>query len=196
MKKPVADESVSSAYSPSEDEDTIQPVFMYHSPQERGNLIEGRWELVNAEIHAWKYRASNGSYVKDGWIYVENPYSAGKEKCDWFHFDRNGIMTFGWYQSEEGRWYYCHEISDGNLGALMTGWYEDLQEEKKYYLDPKTGAMLSGWQEIEGDSYYFATAADASDNRCYGSMYVNERTPDGYWVTESGKKIIEDKNGL
>ena len=54
--------------------------------------------------------------------------------------------------------------------------------------------MLSGWQEIEGVSYYFATVADASDYRSYGSMYVNERTPDGQWVKENGAKLIEEEN--
>lgn len=187
-----------------------RPVTLYSSPQERGNPMEGKWELVNAENHIWKYKNSSGNYVKNGWIYVKNPYSTGKENYDWFHFDKDGIMTFGWYQADNGVWYYCHEVSDGNLGRMVKGWHEDSQDGKKYFLDRKTGIMLSGWQEIDGHSYYFATAADVPKQtwfwkalgdtglgkwvyeylgyKSFGSMYVNEQTPDGQKVNEAGMK--------
>lgn len=187
-----------------------RPITLYSSPQERGNPMEGKWELINAENHVWKYKNSSGNYVKNGWIYVKNPYSAGKEKYDWFHFDKDGIMTFGWYQAENGVWYYCHEVSDGNLGRMVKGWHEDSQDGKRYFLDKKTGIMLSGWQEIDGHSYYFATAADVPKQtwfwktfgdtglgkwvyeylgyKSFGSMYVNEQTPDGQKVNEAGMK--------
>ncbi len=70
--------------------------------------------------------------------------------------------------------------------------------------------MLSGWQEIDGHSYYFAMAADVPKQtwfwkilgdtgfgkrvyeylgyRIFGSMYVNEQTPDGQKVNEAGMK--------
>jgi glucan-binding YG repeat protein len=169
--------------------------------------MEGKWELVNAENHIWKYKNSSGNY---GWIYVKNPYSTGKENYDWFHFDKDGIMTFGWYQADNGVWYYCHEVSDGNLGRMVKGWHEDSQDGKRYFLDKKTGIMLSGWQEIDGHSYYFATAADVPKQtwfwkalgdtglgkwvyeylgyKSFGSMYVNEQTPDGQKVNEAGMK--------
>lgn len=187
-----------------------RPVTLYSSPQEKGNPMEGRWELVNAENHTWKYKKGSGIYVKNGWIYVKNPYSAEKERYDWFHFDKDGVMTFGWYQADNGAWYYCHEVSDGNLGRMEKGWHEDSQDGKKYFLDRKTGIMLSGWQEIDGHSYYFATAADVPKQtwfwkafgdtglgkwvyeylgyKSYGSMYVNEQTPDGQKVNEAGRK--------
>ncbi len=43
-----------------------RPVTLYSSPQERGNPMEGKWELVNAENHIWKYKNSSGNYVKNG----------------------------------------------------------------------------------------------------------------------------------
>lgn len=187
-----------------------RPITLYSSPQEKGNSTEGQWELVNAENHAWKYRNSNGNYAKNGWIYVKNPYSTKSNKYDWFHFDKDGMMTFGWYHADGGVWYYCHEISDGNLGMMERGWHEDIQDGKKYFFDQKTGIMLSGWQEIDGHSYYFATATDVPQQtwfwktfgdtglgkwmyeclgyRSYGSMYRNELTPDGQRVNEAGMK--------
>ena len=122
-------------------------------------------------------------------------------------------MTYGWYQDDKGQWYYCHEISDGNLGALEKGWHKEGQDGKNYYFDSQNGMMLSGWQEIEGHSYYFATLEDVSGPtwswqsspnmgsgkwiyespgfRSYGSMYRNEQTPDGQWVDGLGMKIVE-----
>ncbi len=187
---------------------TAKPITLYSSPQEKGNSMEGRWELADAGSHSWKYQNSNGNYAKNGWIYVKNPYGHNKEQYDWFHFDKDGIMTVGWYRTDGGVWYYCHEVSDGNLGKLVKGWHEDSQDGKKYYLDKKTGIMLSGWQEIDGHSYYFTAVSEAPKQtwfwkrfgdtgfgkwvygnlgyRSYGSMYVNERTPDGQRVNEEG----------
>lgn len=185
-------------------------LYLYSSPQETGTVSTGAWELVNEEVHLWKYRGQDGSYAKDGWIYVYNPYSLEEEKYSWFHFDKDGIMTYGWHKAEEKIWYYCHSISDGNLGKLIKGWHEDRQDGKKYFLDQKTGIMLSGWQEIDGHEYYFATYEEIPQQtwlwkvfgdsglgnwvygqlgyRSYGSMYVDEKTPDGYEVDGNGIK--------
>lgn len=185
-------------------------IYLYSSPQETGTVSTGSWELINEENHIWKYRGRDGTYAKDGWIYVYNPYSQEEENYSWFHFDKDGIMTYGWYKAEERVWYYCHAISDGSLGKLIKGWHEDAQDGKKYFLDRKTGIMLSGWQEIDGDEYYFAIYEEIPQQtwiwkvlgdsdlgewiyeqlgyRSYGSMYVNEKTPDGQKVNKEGKK--------
>lgn len=181
-------------------------IHMYSSPQETGSVSTGQWELIDAEKHVWKYKDGAGNYAKNGWIYVANPYSPKENKYDWFHFDADGIMTFGWYKATDTIWYYTHEVSDGNLGMLITGWHDDAQDGKRYYMDEKTGIMLSGWQEIDGKSYYF-TAYDETPGqtwfwetgigkwlykliggRSYGSMYVNEKTPDGTFVGVDGAR--------
>lgn len=185
-------------------------IYLYGSPQGKGNPSTGIWEQTDAENRIWKYKSSSGFYAKDGWLYVCNPYSPEKDKYDWFHFDKDGVMTYGWYKGDGGIWYYCHEESDGNLGMMVKGWHEDKQDGKRYFLDRKTGIMLSGWQEIDGDNYYFATAEEVPEQtwfwktfgdtglgkwlyeslgyRSYGSMYVNEATPDGQRVDEAGKR--------
>lgn len=185
-------------------------IYLYSSPQEAGTISTGTWEQINEEKHIWKYRGRDGSYAKDGWIYVYNPYAKDEEKYSWFHFDKDGVMTYGWYKAEERIWYYCHAISDGSLGKLIKGWHEDEQDGKKYFLDRKTGIMLSGWQEIDGDEYYFAVYEEIPQQtwlwkvfgdsdlgewiyvqlgyRSYGSMYAHEKTPDGQSVDREGKK--------
>ena len=92
-------------------------------------------------------------------------------------------MQYGWYLDEEsGKWYYLHGVSDGMLGTMEEGWHYDAQEGNWYYLQPETGELLTGWQKIDGNWYYF----NKDDQRPYGALYQNERTPDGYWVDESG----------
>ena len=113
-------------------------------------------------------------------------------------------MQFGWVRSENQNWYFCHEISDGNLGTLKRGWHEDLDDKAKYYLDPVTGIMQTGWRNIDGKFYYFTPLKYATGQswfwnteigrwlfrflgyRTYGSMYQNEKTPDGYSVDVNG----------
>ncbi|MFR5601210.1 MAG: hypothetical protein ACLTKI_02080 [Lachnospiraceae bacterium] len=55
-------------------------------------------------------------------------------------------MNFGWFQDTDGTWYYLHEISDGRLGTMETGWHYDAQEHKWYYLDPETGGLVPNRQ--------------------------------------------------
>ena len=120
-------------------------------------------------------------------------------------------------QSAPITWYFLHEVSDGDLGTLVTGWHEDRDDGYTYYLDPATGEMVHGWHTIEGSDYYFAEQseiaglnwflrkADALDQthifgwffknyhrRTYGSMYRDELTPDGAYVAIDGKRAALD----
>ena len=113
-------------------------------------------------------------------------------------------MQFGWIRTENGNWYFCHEVSDGNLGKLKRGWHLDGSDKRTYYLDPVTGIMQTGWRKIGEQMYYFTPLEftkrqnwfwnteigrwlyDFLGYRTYGSMYQNEITPDGYYVDENG----------
>lgn len=200
--------SSSSSSSSSSKSDHSSSIHIYNSPEQSGQVSTGNWVLIDSDNHIWKYRDNNGNYAKNGWIYVYNPYSPDKNRYDWFHFGSDEIMTYGWYKASEKTWYYTHDISDGNLGMLITGWHDDTQDEKRYYLDENTGIMLSGWQNIDGNYYYFATYEEIPQqtwfwrlvndtkfgkwfyellgHRSYGAMYVDEITPDGYTVDANG----------
>ena len=110
-------------------------------------------------------------------------------------------------------WYHLHEISDGSLGALSTGWYTDTQDNKRYYLDSSTGLMQVGWKTIGDKSYYFTNLSDIPgpswvytlisgttfgrwlynrlSSHSYGSLYINESTPDGSIVDSAGAKVSQ-----
>ena len=165
---------------------------------------EGATPVTNPEWHQWKFILNNGTMLYDQWAYVKNPYAVGDQPTEgWFSFANNGIMEYGWYLDERtGKWYWMHRTSDGMLGTMLTGWHYDDQDGKWYYLSPETGEMLLGWQQIDGVWYYFNPYApettwvydestggwtwNGSASRPYGSMYVNETTPDGYNVDENG----------
>lgn len=102
---------------------------------------DGNWYYLN--------QASDGtqgtmkiSWFKDtdgNWYYL-NPVSDGTR----------GAMKTGWFKDVDGNWYYLNPVSDGTKGAMKTGWFTDPQDGHLYYLDPKTGAMVTG--NIQNDS--------------------------------------------
>ncbi|MDO4268983.1 MAG: putative Ig domain-containing protein, partial [Eubacteriales bacterium] len=166
----------------------------------------GATPVTSPKWHTWKFYLTNGGILRNGWNYIKNPYASnGQPKEGWFTFDEDGIMQYGWYLSAAGKWYYLHRESDGMLGTMETGWHYDDQDGKWYYLDPRSGEMLLGWQKIDGKWYYFNPTGVASTwnhseatggwtfngsaARPFGSMYVNEVTPDGYQVGADGARI-------
>lgn len=102
---------------------------------------DGNWYYLN--------QASDGTQgtMKTGWFkdtdgnwYYLNPVSDGMR----------GAMKTGWFKDLDGNWYYLNPVSDGTQGAMKTGWFTDPQDGHLYYLDPKTGAMVTG--NIQNDS--------------------------------------------
>ncbi len=181
----------------------------YTAPQATGTVSTGKWYLVDAENHLWKYgNADTKTYAEDGWYYLYNDYSRQADKKQWFYFDRNGIMAVGWLNPSGFDWYHLHDISDGDLGSMDKGFHVDSQDKRTYYLDESTGLMKTGWQKIGNDYYYFAKITEIPAAnwvykaigstsvgrwfyntfglRTYGSMYRNEKTPDGFFVDETG----------
>lgn len=185
-----------------------QGVIRYGYPQKGAKVSTGDWELVDADRMNWVFHGKNG-FASGGWFFVKNQYSAGGiTTAQWFHFNEQGLMDKGWIKVGEKDWYHLREIPDGDLGSLEKGWYHDDQDQKTYYLDPETGLMWYGWQEIGGEWYYFADEPDVAgvnwvldssedyggvvkwvydtDRRSYGSMFAGEMTPDGHYVREDG----------
>lgn len=102
---------------------------------------DGNWYYLN--------QASDGTQgtMKIGWFkdtdgnwYYLNPVSDGTR----------GAMKTGWFKDVDGNWYYLNPVSDGTQGTMKTGWFTDPQDGHLYYLDPKTGAMVTG--NIQNDS--------------------------------------------
>lgn len=176
--------------------------------------IHGNWVKVSEGIEApwlWRFVLNDRSMLYGKWAHIDNPYAvSGQPQSGWFRFDENGYMLYGWYAAKAAdgaeTWYYLHGISDGMLGTMTEGWHQDEQDGKWYYLEPGSGRMLTGWQEIGGKWYYLNPSAPEATwrydealgmwlyegsrsgltPRPYGSMYQNEMTPDGYYVDGNG----------
>lgn len=175
------------------------------SSDSQNTALSGHWNQLSDRENHWTFTPDNGTVLKDCWAYLKNPYAMQTQSANaWFRFDANGDMVFGWYKdSKTGDWYVLHNKADGMLGMMITGWYKDEQDGRWYYLDPASGKMLTGWQNINGSWYYLNTYTpeitwtydgtswkfNGSSERPYGSMYADETTPDGYRVDENGSWV-------
>lgn len=171
---------------------------------------EGEWEQRDGR---WSFKSKDGTYLKDGWALLFNPYGQPEPSSSWYYFDKEGYMQTGWIRCENESWYYTNEVSNGNKGNLITGWLNSSEDGHWYYLSELNGRMLSGWNKIKDKNgqdreYYFAKLEDtyrqnwffntafgrwiykSLGGRTYGSLFINEKTPDGSIVDESGAKLV------
>lgn len=171
----------------------------------------GSWVLFDKERSLWGYKLPSGDLIRSGFAYLFNPYSGDEGTYDWYYFDKNGYMGIAWIKTEGDRWYFAHDISDGDLGSLKTGWHTDREDKRTYYLSPADGCMHTGWLRLTDsgvDKYYFFARLeetykqnwffnlqlgrwiyDMLGDRTYGSMYRDEMTPDGYYVDKDGVRV-------
>ena len=139
------------------------------------------------------YTKPDGTPAKDEWV------GDGK---DWYHVDEDGKLSYDWYLEEGNTWYKLNKETGDRFGAALVGWNFEPMDDRRYFFDPSTTKMLTGWQNIDGKWYYFTKQNEAQtyfgNNRTgwkydptkpgkpYGSLYQNENTPDGYQVDENG----------
>ncbi len=162
---------------------------------ETGSMENDGYSHWIQDEKGWWLRFADGSWAQG---------EAGDANCHWekvdgkwFAFGSDGYARFGWLNdTATGEWYYV----DVNQG-MKDGWHQDEKDGYSYYLD-ENGKMATGWKEINGKWSYFNPVVAAPtweyDNekhvwnhiqdagRPYGSMYRNEKTPDGYQVDENG----------
>ena len=156
-------------------------------PDSHGNLVS-RWYFFDSK-----------STMVTGWM--QDPSTK-----NWYFMNTvkgalEGQMVLGWVlDTNTNKWYYMNEDN----GVMTRGWHKDPQDGRWYYMD-NSGAMLTGWQNIGGKNYFFNPVVPAptyewnsadmrwdyvkTSSRPYGSMYENEKTPDGYTVNVNGERL-------
>ena len=109
------------------------------------NVARNAWKTkkVNGVVR-WSYYDSDGRRVFNVWKQL-----LYKGTMFWYHFGTDGYMDTGWFKDVDGNWYYLNPVSDGTRGAMKTGWFTDPQDGHLYYLDPKTGAIVTGRKHTE-----------------------------------------------
>ena len=72
---------------------------------------------------------------------------------NWYLFDSDGVMLTKW-QDKRGQRYYL----DPTTGVMKTGWFEDKSDggDGRYYFQG-SGAMATGWAYAGNSWYYFTT---------------------------------------
>lgn len=174
----------------------------------QGTATSGRDRSTSTwvkESTGWRYRLSNGTYLS-GSLVLDPATGRQVEQVvwkqlrgAWWAFGADGYIRTGWvYDYSAGKWYYVDE----NTG-MRTGWYLDPQDGRWYYLDPATGEMLTEWQLIPDLGYVYLNPYAPQPTwsydealktwvymegagRPYGSLYMAEWTPDGYYVNADG----------
>ena len=138
-----------------------------------GRRVFNVWKQLLYEGTMFWYHFGADGYMDTGWFkdadgnwYYLNPVSDGTQGTmktgwlkdadgNWYYLNpvsdgTRGAMKTGWLKDADGNWYYLNPVSDGTQGAMKTGWFTDPQDGHLYYLDPKTGAMVTG--NIQNDS--------------------------------------------
>lgn len=171
--------------------------------------ISGNWELINPEEaknnldnSKWIFKLNSGERVT-GWQKLSYTYE-GRTKEEWYHFEEDGIMDSGWFLDRAtNKWYYLSMNHDGFFGEMIKGWHHDPDDGRWYFLDRADGHMHISWDKIDGNWYYFNpnppaqtwffdnstgrwNYGDNKDIRPLGSMFINEDTPDGFHVNDTG----------
>ena len=162
---------------------------------------EGHWQQ---DENGWKWIYEDGSFASGYMIKLADESQAvqaawEKVNGSWYAFDSDGYLFAGWVYDYQLNSWYSMTVESG----MRTGWYYDDQDHCIYYLDQETGALVTGWRRIDNSWYYFTETSlgatwyfdeehgvwrydSSSRNKPYGSMYHNEKTPDGYFVEEHG----------
>ena len=139
------------------------------------------------------YTKPDGTAAKNEWV------GDGK---NWYHVDESGNLNYDWYLDGERTWYKLNKETGDRFGAALIGWNYEPMDDKRYFFDPSTTKMLTGWQYIDNKWYYFTKQNESQTyygsnpegwkydptkpGKPYGSMFQNEITPDGYMVDENG----------
>ena len=107
---------------------------------------------------------------------------------NWSFLDEKGQNVLGWIY-ENGSWYYV----DPKTGTLRSDWLY-LADGSQYFFsnkhDGSFGKMLTGWNWIDGNCYYFVSEADERE----GKLIKDGTTPDGYRVDKDGKWVDASGN--
>ncbi|NGM18353.1 hypothetical protein GMI70_10200 [Eggerthellaceae bacterium zg-893] len=124
---------------------------------------------------------------KTGWVGSGNDwayYEGGKQVKDqwkliggeWYHFEANGKMTnTKWFQDADGEWYLLNQSHKGSYGAMLTGWQK---VDGGWYYMGKSGDMQSGWlKDTDGTWYLLNSKHDGT----FGKMLTGWQKVGGKW---------------
>ena len=175
----------------------------FGSGEYKGNHAMVVFEWKDSELsldNSWGNTGDNGAYyidvdsplITEAWAIID--IKIEKTKSYWEKHETPGGTK--WKYIKDGKYVTNDWLNIGNdwfrfdsYGvALQNQWYKD--NNGYWYYFNENCYMVIGWQLINGDYYYFNNNHDGY----YGRMLCNEWSPDGYWLTESGKWNWKEKH--
>ena len=169
---------------------------------------DGKW-TKNPPTGGWSGTLEGGLPLNNIWGSITYKDESGKDVTRWYFFNSDSTMVTGWhFDTSSNKWFYLNPKAGDKQGQMQTGWVKDETTGKWYfmnlesgalsigwakapdnrwYLFDESGAMLTGWRNVNEKWYYLNP--NTNNDRPFGSMYINETTPDGYRVDESGAWI-------
>ena len=178
-------EQVKPEVKPSEQPQPTKPVkptptqsgWSGSSYYQNGVKVTNKW-IFDKKYNSYFYLNASGNYVQNAWVGNYYLKSGGyMAKSEWI-YDKNYGSYY--YLTSEGS--YARNTWVGNYYLKSNGkmakseWIYDKNYGAYYYLTAEGSYARNTWV---GDYYL----------KSNGKMAVNERTPDGYQVDESGKWI-------
>lgn len=149
----------------------------FYWQNENGDIVKG-WKAIN---YHWYYFDADGK-MSVGWRKIDGKY---------YYFGASGNMLTGW-QIINGYFYFLTPPERRSVehphGSMQTGFVDD--GRYTYFLREKAdhgipqGAMVNGWYDIDGKTYFFNTNGKGHPN---GSMLRN------HWV---GKYYLKDNGEM
>ena len=191
----------------------IYTTSMYAQSQHAAStgMTEASGTAASAGASAGASALAAGAQGADGASGTADSISTGSQTCGWYYFTSDGRLAVGWIRMpDSGRWCYTTPDAGERLGMLHTGWLYEKRDGRWYYLAPESGIMCDGWRMIDDCWYCFTRREDADDHEwrmeqtaggymtwnyygrrshSYGSMYIREYTPDGYFVDAEGRWV-------
>ncbi len=194
-------------------DDDSSPIARWENPggakSYQVRLYRGSSSVGSAVTTTNEYYNFSSSITREGEYYFKvRAVSSSNKKGDWFESDyidvdedllsrirsgqynnvsnSNGSGTTSnapvdisangtWLRDHVGWWY---RYSNGSYP--INGWKEI---NNTWYCFDSVGYMRTGWIQASDGKYYYCDQRAGSTE---GAMLTNQRTPDGFWVDESG----------
>ena len=121
----------------------------------------------------------NSVDAADVFYYEQAGYGWKLEEGKWSYLKEDGTKVINWHLDGDGNWYFMN--TDGIMQTGMIDW-----KGQKFFLGAN-GAMLMGWQTIDGVKYYFRPGN--------GDMFVGVQTIEGKSYTFGADGKLLEENG-
>ena len=137
-----------------------------------GNAVHIYSVNKNGDLTDAMERILKANGKKTGWVSW-----AQTDGTLWSYLEKGNSVKDAWRTINKKRYHF------DEYGIMQTGWVT--LDGTEYYLDPKSGAVLSGWRQKEDGSWYYLS----SNAKTFGRPVTG-------WQTISKKRYLFNESGV